>query len=408
MLQSIMTYISQWEQLSDIMAENLPSDVHEIDHNLRIIGTAHISKKSIATVELQIKEWVPDIVAVELCKSRLKSLKEPDSLESETLLKIINDGKAPMVLLQSALSAEQRRMGLTTGEKPGAELLAAVKASEDNDIPIELIDRDVIITLRRAWAKMKFVEKCKVMYAMLWSEDDDDLEIDDLLEDSDMLSNMLEEARNIAPGAGIALIDERDIYLSERIRQIRSKGKILAVVGAGHVEGIKKNLTNSDNNSSSILNELNEIPNKSKLPKLIMMIVPLIIFSAIGWLAYKGEFTAVLEVAKTWILLNMIFAGLGIILARGHPISVIVGAIASPITSLNPTIAAGWFAGYTQFKMAPPTGRDAKEFLIMDKVSVFWKNNVGKVLLVTVFGNIGSSIGAWLGAAGIVSLVLGI
>jgi len=174
MLQSIMTYISQWEQLSDIMAENLPSDVHEIDHNLRIIGTAHISKKSIATVELQIKEWVPDIVAVELCKSRLKSLKEPDSLESETLLKIINDGKAPMVLLQSALSAEQRRMGLTTGEKPGAELLAAVKASEDNDIPIELIDRDVIITLRRAWAKMKFVEKCKVMYAMLWSEDDDE------------------------------------------------------------------------------------------------------------------------------------------------------------------------------------------------------------------------------------------
>jgi pheromone shutdown protein TraB len=167
-------------------------------------------------------------------------------------------------------------------------------------------------------------------------------------------------------------------------------------------------LTNLENNSSSILSELNEIPNKSKLPKLIMMIVPLIIFSAIGWLAYKGEFTAVLEVAKTWILLNMIFAGLGIILARGHPISVIVGAIASPITSLNPTIAAGWFAGYTQFKMAPPTGKDAKEFLIMDKFSVFWKNNVGKVLLVTVFGNIGSSIGAWLGAAGIVSLVLGI
>jgi len=389
------------------MADDNSSDVFEVDDNLKIIGTAHISKKSINTVKEQIKDWQPDIVAIELCDSRLKSLKEPGTLESETLLKIINDGKAPMVLFQSALSAEQRRMGLTTGEKPGAELLAAVNTAEEHNIPIELIDRDVIITLRRAWSKMKLTEKWKVMYAMLWSEDDDEIEIDDLLEDSDMLSNMLEEARKIAPGAGIALIDERDVFLSEKIRQMRGNGKILAVVGAGHVKGIIRNLEKDESGSIKIIENLNQVPKKSRWPKVIMLIVPLILFSAIGWLAYNGEFVAVRDAAKTWIIMNMIFAAIGIMLARGHPLSVIVGAIASPITSLNPTIAAGWFAGYTQFKISPPTGKDAKDFLAMDQMSIFWKNKVGKVLLVTVFGNLGSTVGAWLGAATIVSVIIG-
>ena len=186
------------------MPETKSRDVFDFDDNLRIVGTAHISKKSIETVLAEIKDWQPDVIAVELCESRLKALKEPEKLESETLLEIVKKGKAPMVILQSALAAEQRRMGLTTGEKPGAELLAAVNAAEKGNIPVELVDRDVVITLRRAWKKMGFGEKWKVLYAMLWAEDDEEILIDDLLEDSDMLSNMLEEARDIAPGAGYA------------------------------------------------------------------------------------------------------------------------------------------------------------------------------------------------------------
>ena len=390
------------------MSENISGDVFDFDENLRIIGTAHISKKSIETVLTEIDSWHPDIVAVELCESRLKALKEPEKLESETLLEIVKEGKAPMVILQSALAAEQRRMGLTTGEKPGAELLAAVNAAEDREIPVELVDRDVVITLRRAWKKMGFREKWKVLYAMLWAEDDEEIPIDELLEDSDMLSNMLEEARSIAPGAGYALIDERDIYLSEKIRQIRHKGRVLVVVGAGHVNGINENLNKEKGDSEKIINELNESPTKSKWPKIVMLLIPILIFSAIGWLAYNGEIAAIQEIAKTWLLLNMAFAGLGIIIARGHPLSVVVGALASPFTSLNPTLAAGWFAGYTQFKMSPPTGKDAQDFLILDDLSLFWKNNVGKILLVTTFGNLGSSLGAWIGTAGIIGLVVGL
>ena len=138
-----------------------------------------------------------------------------------------------MILLQSALASQQRRMGISTGEKPGAELLAAVKAAEESDIPVEMIDRDVVITLRRAWHRMGFREKWRVINTLLWEEEEDDFSIDDVLGDSDLLSKMMEEAREVAPRAGEVLIDERDAFLAGRIQQIRGKGKILAVVGAG-------------------------------------------------------------------------------------------------------------------------------------------------------------------------------
>ncbi len=189
-------------------ADGETKNVVDIDENLRLVGTAHISSASVALVRQQIEEWGPDLLAVELCESRRASLLEPESLENEDLLEIINEGRSHMILLQSALAAEQRRMGVASGEKPGAELLAAIEAAEEAGIPVELIDRDVIVTLRRAWSKMGLREKFRVMDAFLWQEEDEDeASVEELLEDSDMLSNLMEEAREVAPGAGSVLID---------------------------------------------------------------------------------------------------------------------------------------------------------------------------------------------------------
>ena len=182
-------------------------NIIDIDEKLRILGTAHISSESVDLVKSQIEDWGPEVVAVELCQSRLKALTEPESLDSEDLLKIINEGRSLMILLQSALASQQRRMGISTGEKPGAELLAAVKAAEESDIPVEMIDRDVVITLRRAWHRMGFREKWRVINTLLWEEEEDDFSIDDVLGDSDLLSKMMEEAREVAPRAGEVLID---------------------------------------------------------------------------------------------------------------------------------------------------------------------------------------------------------
>ena len=312
-----------------------------------------------------------------------------------------------MILLQSALAAEQRRMGISSGEKPGAELLAAIEAAEDAEIPVELIDRDVLITLRRAWAKMGFLEKFRVLDALLWQEDDEEgATVEELLEDSDMLSKLMEEAREVAPAAGSVLIDERDAFLAGRIQQIRGRGKILAIVGAGHLDGIQKNLAEPAMETASRIAELSVEPRKSKWPKAVMIAIPLFLFGAVAWMGYNGEMEAIKQTAVAWLAINAGLTGLGVLLARGHLLSVLVGAMASPITSLNPFLAAGWFAGYTQLKVTPPTGGDAQEFLDLNDLSLFWKNRVGKVLMVTAMGNLGSVAGTWIAAAGIASMLL--
>ena len=393
---------------SDSGSEGHVKNVVDIDDDLRLVGTAHISSTSVALVRQQIEDWGPDLVAVELCESRKASLLEPEALENEDLLKILNDGKSHMILLQSALAAEQRRMGVASGEKPGAELLAAIEAAEEAAVPIELIDRDVVITLRRAWSKMGLREKWRVLDAFLWQEDDDDeASVEELLEDSDMLSNLMEEAREVAPGAGSVLIDERDAFIAGRLQQIRGKGKVLAVVGAGHLNGIVHQLGEPAMESTSRLAELNEEPRKPVLPKLLIAAIPILFFSVVGWLAYTGQLSDLRRSAEIWLVVNAGLTGLGIIIARGHPLSVIVGALASPLTSLNPFVAAGWVAGYTQLKVDAPIGKDAQDFLALDEVSLFWKNRVGKVLLVTALGNLGSVAGTWIAAAGILGIVFG-
>lgn len=382
-------------------------NIVEVDENLRILGTAHVSSESVELVRNQIKEWKPELVAVELCPSRMAALTEPETLDSEDLLKIIKEGRSAMILLQSALAAQQRKIGLSSGEKPGAELLAAVNAAEDADIPVEMIDRDVVITLRRAWRKMGFFEKWRILNALLWEEEEDSVPIEEVLGDSDLLSSMMEEAREVAPRAGEVLIDERDTFLAGRIQQIRGKGRILAVIGAGHLSGVVNNLGEPAIETTSRLAELAEEPTKSVWPKIIVTAIPIFLLGAVGWMAYNGEIDELKQTAQTWLLLNALVAGLGVLIARGHPLSILVGALASPITSLNPTLAAGWFAGYTQLKVASPTGKDAQDFLKLDEASLFWKNRVGKVLLVTALGNVGSMVGAWLAGGAILGQLIG-
>jgi pheromone shutdown-related protein TraB len=308
-----------------------------------------------------------------------------------------------MIILQSALSVQQRKMGIDSGEKPGAELLEAINLAEELEIPVELIDRDVVITLRRAWHKMGFREKIRVITSLLDDQEEDDFDLEELLEDSDLLSSMMEDVYKIAPNAGHVLIDERDLFLTGRIQQIRGKGKILAVVGAGHISGIQENLKKSTIESTSKLSELREQPKKPNWPKYLMLAIPIFLIMAVIWSGIKGDFNTVWDSALIWLALNSALTGLGVIIARGHPLSVIAGALASPITSLNPSLAAGWFAGYTQLKVSPPTGKDAGDFLDFPSFyGMFFKNKVGRVIMVTSLGNLGSTAGTFL-AAGLIS-----
>lgn len=371
---------------------------------VRVLGTAHVSSTSVAAVKEQIEAFQPDIVAVELCASRHSALTSNRRLDKEGLLKVVKEGKAPLVMLQSLLAAEQRKMGLDEGEQPGAELLAAVQTAEEANLEVALIDRDIQTTLRRAWKRMKFFEKVKIIWSLLGDEDDEETpEVSQLLEDQDLLSSLMEELRTFSPGAGSVLIDERDAYLAGKISALEqnSDKRILAVVGAGHLKGIEAHLNQSTQPNSAQLDELEVLPKRGRFAKSIPWLIPLFVMGLVAYFVSQGDAVDLVELFTVWTAANAVFAALGCILARGHPLAILTAALASPITSLNPTLAAGWFAGYVQLKLREPTAEDLQNFLKMDSLGMFWSNRAGRVLMVTALTNLGSMAGAWVAAAGL-------
>lgn len=380
--------------------------VYDHSERLRVLGTAHVSSSSVEAVKAQIESFQPDIVAVELCQSRYGALTSNRRLDKEGLLKVVKEGKAPLVMLQSLLAAEQRKMGLDEGEQPGAELLAAVETAEAAQLEVALIDRDIQTTLRRAWKKMKFFEKIKILWSLLGDDEDEDApEVSQLLEDQDLLTSLMEELRTFSPGAGSVLIDERDAYLAGKISGLESRGdkKILAVVGAGHLKGIEAHLKSSSHPNEEKLADLEVLPNRSRVSKAIPWLIPILMMGLVAYFISKGNASDLVELFTVWTAANAVFAALGCLIARGHPLAVLTAAFASPITSLNPTLAAGWFAGYVQLKMREPTAEDLQNFLKMEDLGAFWSNRAGRVLLVTALSNLGSMAGAYVAAAGVFS-----
>ena len=368
----------------------------DVSDRLRLLGTAHIATASVEAVMEQIATYQPDIVAVELCQGRYETLISDRRLDKEGLLKVVKEGKAPMVLLQSMLSAEQRKLGLDEGQQPGAELLAAVNIGKEAGCEIALVDRDIQVTLRRAWRKMKFREKWRLLTSLLEDDDEDEDEVDvnELLRDSDMLSSMMEELKEFSPGAGTVLIDERDAYISGKLAELDPNKKVLAVLGAGHLKGVAEKMV--EPSPSHELEEFSTLPKRSRVSRMLPWAMPLILISAIAVFVSNGEGVDWIEFFTVWTIANAVFAAIGCIIARGHPLAVLTAAAASPITSLNPALAAGWFAGYVQLKVAEPTADDLQKFLKLDDFSSFWSNPAGKVLLVTALTNLGSMAGAWV------------
>ena len=376
----------------------------DISSTLRILGTAHVATASVEAVREQIETYQPKVVGVELCQTRHDALVEGRRLDKEGLRRVIKEGKAPMVLIQAMLSAEQRRMGLNEGQEPGAELLAAVQIANEAGLEVALVDRDIQVTMRRAWKKMKWKERFRLLLSLFVEEEDEeeDLDLDDLLSDSDLLSSMMDELKQFSPGAGEALIDERDQYIAEKIMQSKTEEKMLVVVGAGHLKGIEKALSPYTPLATEDMERISSVPRKGIVGKTLPFAIPLIVMGLVGFALFNNDDVDVVRMLTIWTLFNAIFAAVGCILARGHPLAILTAALASPITSLNPALAAGWFAGYVQLRISEPTAEDLQFFLKGTTIGGFWSNRAGRVLLVTALTNLGSMLGAWFAAAGFI------
>jgi len=382
------------------MTDNNPSDIHRITLDGReiiLVGTAHISQESVETVCRVIEEDSPDTVCVELDHQRHQALKDRNRWESLNIIQVIRNGQATFLLANLALASFQKRLGLHTGVKPGAELAAAADEAETRGMNVSLIDREIRTTLMRAWRKAGFWNKMKLLAALLGSLfENQELDEEELarLRQTDTLSVMLEEMGSVLPAVKTILVDERDTYMAHQIKQAPGN-KIAAVVGAAHLPGILRNL-NRDIPGEEI-DEISEVPPKTRVAKAIPWMIPALVIALFIAGFFFGDRQQVADAALAWVLANGLLSALGTLIALGHPVSVATAFVAAPITSLNPTIGAGFVTGLVQAFVAAPTVRDLEQVGDdMASIKGWWKNRMIRVLLVFVFSSLGSGIGTFV------------
>jgi len=364
------------------------------DKEIILVGTAHVSRESADLVERVIKEEKPDTVAVELCQSRYQAMTEENKWQETDLIKVIKEKKAFLLLSNLMLASFQKKIGKKLGIKPGEEMLRAINTAKEMEADIHLADRDIRTTLSRTWRLMGFWTKFKLMFQLITSMGDvEDIEKEDIekLKQQDVLETLLSELGKTLPELQQVLIDERDQYLAHKIRTAPGN-KIVAVVGAGHVPGIKKYWEKPVDIAA-----LEIIPPKGKWGGFFKWGIPSLVIALIILGFYMAGANAGADMIKWWILANATLAGLGAACALAHPLTVLAAFVASPITSLNPMVAAGWVAGLVQVFLVKPKVKDFQR-LPDDIVSVkgFWKNKITRILLIVVLTNLGSSLGAFV------------
>lgn len=382
------------------MKENV--DLVELDgRSIYLVGTAHVSQSSADLAEEIIREHQPDSVAVELCDSRYTSLKNPDRWKNTDIFSVIKDGKSYVLMAQLILAGFQKKLGNKLQIKPGAEMMRSIEVAEELKLRTVLADREIRTTLKRTWASLGFFSMLKLMFAMvagLFSHENIDEEEIERLKTADALEELMKEFSAALPGVRTALIDERDQYLASKIRGAPGD-TIVAIVGAGHIPGIKKWIDKDID-----LDALETIPPKKKLARFIAWAIPAVVLGLIAYGFYSAGSKTGIDMMTSWFWINAYLASIGALLALAHPLTIIVAFFVSPFTSLNPLIAAGWVAGLVEASLRKPRVSDLES--IADDISTFrglFKNRLSHILLVIALTNLFGTIGTFIGIERIAS-----
>ena len=372
-----------------------------------LLGTAHVSQQSVDAVNaLLAREDAPfDAVAVELCEGRFRAMTQPQDLQQMDLLRIIREGKIPMVAANLALSGFQRRLAEQLGVEPGAEQKAAIAGAESRDLPVWRIDREVGLTLRRCYASVSWWRRFGIISGLLGSLfDDEEVAEDDIerLKQGDMLESSFGEFARNNPPLYQALIAERDRFMAARLREESALAgsdaprEVLVVIGAGHLAGTRDALAGSDTPPASTLAALNQAPPKGQWGRIFgwLLIATILGLFAVGF--WKGTDVGT-ELLINWIAITAIGGTLGCLAAGGHPLSILAAAVASPVTPLSPALASGTISALVEAWVRRPTVADFSA--LRDDLYSFrgwWKNHVLRVFLNFFLTSFGTSIAVYL------------
>lgn len=364
-----------------------------------LIGTAHVSRQSAELVKEVIEAEQPDSVCVELDQQRYQSITEGNKWKETDIFSVIKEKKASLLLMNLAISSFQKRMAKQLDIQPGQEMIQGIESAKEIGAELVLADRNIQITFSRIWNQVGIWGKAQLLtqvIASIFTDDNISEEELEKMKSQDMINTVLNEFTETFPRLKVPLIDERDQYLSQKIKEAPGQ-KIVAVLGAAHVPGIKEEMKKEHD-----LKKLTQLPPKSKAPVIIGWSIPILILAIIAY-TFIQDPSAGLQQSISWVLWTGSLSAIATALAFGHPLAILTSFVAAPLTTLNPVLASGWFAGFVQAYFSRPNVRDF-ESLTEDVFSIkgFWNNKVTRVLLVTVFSNLGASFGTFIGGADVI------
>ncbi len=370
--------------------------------NVTLLGTAHVSRASADQVRAELAAGDYDAIAVELCPGRHRALIDPDALAKMDLLQVLRERKAAMVTANLALGAYQQRLAEQFDIRPGEEMRVAVEGARTAGLPVLLIDREVGTTLKRIYRNVPWWRRLYLVSGLVASvitrERVSEAEIERLKE-GDLLESIFAQFADRARDLFVPLIEERDRYMAARLQDEARSGRyrhILAVVGAGHVNGIRRSLEAGIADTATTLAELDRVPAPSLLPRLLPWLVVGLILSGFA-LGFHRSPALGWRLVSEWILINGSLSALGTIFAGGHPLSVVTAFVAAPITSLNPMIGAGMVTGAVEgWLRKPSVGDFARLRTDTAHWRGWWRNRVARILLVFLLSGLGSAVGTYL------------
>lgn len=355
-----------------------------------LIATAHVSLKSVEDVKKTIELIRPDTICVELCPPRHEALTDKERWKKMDIFKVIKNGKAVFLLAQLIIASFYQKIGDKLGVQPGAEMIEGVKLAEETHAKLVLADRPIEITLKRVWRHLGFFSKIEMItHIMMGIFDTSEIneELIENIKESNELESVMEVFSKTFPQVKEKLIDERDVYLAQKIRNAPGE-KIVAILGAGHVAGVIREMA-----KETPIEPLEYIPPPSSIGRIINWSIPFIVitFPVIAFL--RGDSAVAGHSIMMWIVTHSFFAGLGCALALGHPLAILTAIIASPFAIVNPVLIAGFSSGFVQAWVKRPTVGDLERVPQEIKtLSGFWRNPTTRILLVTTFTKMGSGI----------------
>ncbi|MFC5465677.1 TraB/GumN family protein [Lederbergia graminis] len=383
------------------MTEENITRIHLEDKEIILIGTAHVSRHSAEQVKEVIEREQPDSVCIELDEQRYQSIMDENKWKDMDIFKVIKEKKATLLLMNLAISSFQKRMAKQFEIKAGQEMIQGIESAKETGANLVLADRNIQVTFSRIWSNIGLWGKAQLLLSVFYSIFNNESISEEELEkmkSQDTLNAVLNDFTENFPRLKEPLIDERDQYLAQKIKDAPGK-KIVAVLGAAHVPGITKEIHKEHD-----LKRLTELPPKSKAPKVLAWIIPLLIVGLIAY-TFIANPAAGIQQTISLVVWTGTFSALGAAIAFGHPLTILTAFVAAPIGAIHPLIAAGWFSGFVQAYIRRPSVADF-ENLSEDVFSLkgFWNNKVTRILLIIVLSNLGTTLGIFIGGADVVRL----